>query len=104
MPYDAFPPGAFLRSSGGSLRGLLRVDSYEIDPHLADAAEVVLSGAHLAPSEVCQDSPIALAHMLEGRNNVLRVVADCAYTNTSAGIQSAVCPPCLREFRAAGTE
>ncbi|MEV7138304.1 aminopeptidase N [Streptomyces tauricus] len=101
---------------------LLTVDSYEIDLDLSgaveggtyrsvttvrfDAAEngasfidlvapavqeVVLNGDSLDPAEVFQDSRIALSDILEGRN-VLRVVADCAYTNTGEGLHRFVDP------------
>ncbi|UPZ31225.1 aminopeptidase N [Streptomyces sp. LRE541] len=101
---------------------LLTVDSYEIDLDLSgaveggtyrsvttvrfDAAEngasfidlvapavqeVVLNGDSLDPAEVFQDSRIALSGILEGRN-VLRVVADCAYTNTGEGLHRFVDP------------
>ncbi|MGC5568733.1 aminopeptidase N [Streptomyces sp. FR-108] len=101
---------------------LLTVDSYEIDLDLSgaveggtyrsvttvrfDAAEngasfidlvapavqeVVLNGDSLDPAEVFKDSRIELAGILEGRN-VLRVVADCAYTNTGEGLHRFVDP------------
>ncbi|MGN9815885.1 aminopeptidase N [Streptomyces sp. SD11] len=101
---------------------LLTVDSYEIDLDLSgaveggtyrsvttvrfDAAEngasfidlvapavqeVVLNGDSLDPAEVFTDSRIALSGILEGRN-VLRVVADCAYTNTGEGLHRFVDP------------
>ncbi|MGW0572728.1 aminopeptidase N [Streptomyces tauricus] len=101
---------------------LLTVDSYEIDLDLSgaveggtyrsvttvrfDAAEngasfidlvapavqeVVLNGDSLDPAEVFTDSRIALPGILEGRN-VLRVVADCAYTNTGEGLHRFVDP------------
>ncbi|MEU0254791.1 aminopeptidase N [Streptomyces sp. NPDC006184] len=53
--------------------------------------EVVLNGDHLDPAEVFGDSRIALPGLLEGRN-VLRVVADCAYTNTGEGLHRFVDP------------
>ncbi|MFF9085481.1 aminopeptidase N [Streptomyces sp. NPDC014991] len=53
--------------------------------------EVVLNGDHLDPAEVFGDSRIALPELLEGRN-VLRVVADCAYTNTGEGLHRFVDP------------
>jgi aminopeptidase N len=53
--------------------------------------EVVLNGDTLDPAEVFQDSRIALPGLLEGRN-VLRVVADCAYTNTGEGLHRFVDP------------
>ncbi|MGW2460286.1 aminopeptidase N [Streptomyces sp. NPDC001761] len=53
--------------------------------------EVVLNGDHLDASAVFKDSRIALPGLLEGRN-VLRVVADCAYTNTGEGLHRFVDP------------
>ncbi|WP_369169414.1 aminopeptidase N [Streptomyces sp. R28] len=53
--------------------------------------EVTLNGDPLDAAEVFKDSRIALAGLLEGRN-VLRVVADCAYTNTGEGLHRFVDP------------
>ncbi|MFJ2816434.1 aminopeptidase N [Streptomyces sp. NPDC087294] len=53
--------------------------------------EVTLNGDPLAPEAVFQDSRIALADLPQGRN-VLRVVADCAYTNTGEGLHRFVDP------------
>ncbi|QIY95949.1 aminopeptidase N [Streptomyces sp. S1D4-11] len=53
--------------------------------------EVTLNGDPLEPAEVFEDSRIALPGLLEGRN-VLRVVADCAYTNTGEGLHRFVDP------------
>ncbi|MDH6226957.1 MULTISPECIES: aminopeptidase N [Streptomyces] len=53
--------------------------------------EVTLNGDALDPAEVFQDSRIALPGLLEGPN-VLRVVADCAYTNTGEGLHRFVDP------------
>ena len=53
--------------------------------------EVVLNGDQLDPAEVFEDSRIALPGLLEGRN-VLRVTADCAYTNTGEGLHRFVDP------------
>ncbi|GGZ78210.1 aminopeptidase N [Streptomyces echinoruber] len=53
--------------------------------------EVRLNGDELDPAEVFRDSRIALPGLLEGRN-VLRVVADCAYTNTGEGLHRFVDP------------
>ncbi|MGW5093375.1 aminopeptidase N [Streptomyces nodosus] len=53
--------------------------------------EVTLNGDRLDPAEVFKDSRIALSGLLEGRN-VLRVVADCAYTNTGEGLHRFVDP------------
>ncbi|MEV6499294.1 aminopeptidase N [Streptomyces prunicolor] len=53
--------------------------------------EVTLNGDPLDPDEVFKDSRIALAGLLEGPN-VLRVVADCAYTNTGEGLHRFIDP------------
>ncbi|MER6631981.1 aminopeptidase N [Streptomyces sp. NPDC000987] len=53
--------------------------------------EVTLNGDALDPAEVFKDSRIALPGLLEGPN-VLRVVADCAYTNTGEGLHRFVDP------------
>ncbi|WP_328400548.1 aminopeptidase N [Streptomyces sp. NBC_00390] len=53
--------------------------------------EVVLNGKSLDVAAVFRDSRIALAHLHEG-DNELRVVADCAYTNTGEGLHRFVDP------------
>ncbi|MFF3893399.1 aminopeptidase N [Streptomyces sp. NPDC001812] len=53
--------------------------------------EVTLNGDSLDPAEVFEDSRIALPGLLPGRN-VLRVNADCAYTNTGEGLHRFVDP------------
>ncbi|MCG7205704.1 aminopeptidase N [Streptomyces arenae] len=53
--------------------------------------EVTLNGDSLDPAEVFADSRIALPGLLAGRN-ILRVVADCAYTNTGEGLHRFVDP------------
>ncbi|WP_030911673.1 aminopeptidase N [Streptomyces sp. NRRL F-5126] len=53
--------------------------------------EVVLNGASLDAGEVFEDSRIALRGLRQGRNE-LRVVADCAYTNTGEGLHRFVDP------------
>ncbi|MFF8449322.1 aminopeptidase N [Streptomyces leeuwenhoekii] len=53
--------------------------------------EVTLNGDPLDPAEVFRDSRIALPGLLQGRN-VLRVAADCAYTNTGEGLHKFVDP------------
>jgi aminopeptidase N len=53
--------------------------------------EVTLNGDSLDPAELFADSRIALPGLLEGRN-ILRVVADCAYTNTGEGLHRFVDP------------
>ncbi|MFJ2962696.1 aminopeptidase N [Streptomyces collinus] len=53
--------------------------------------EVTLNGDSLDPAEVFADSRIALPGLLQGRN-ILRVVADCAYTNTGEGLHRFVDP------------
>ncbi|MFJ8695396.1 aminopeptidase N [Streptomyces roseolilacinus] len=53
--------------------------------------EVVLNGRHLDVASVFRDSRIALKHLRQGVNE-LRVVADCAYTNTGEGLHRFVDP------------
>ncbi|MFE0255271.1 aminopeptidase N [Streptomyces sp. NPDC059010] len=53
--------------------------------------EVTLNGDALDPEQVFEDSRIALPGLLQGPN-VLRVVADCAYTNTGEGLHRFVDP------------
>ncbi|WP_200305067.1 aminopeptidase N [Streptomyces adelaidensis] len=53
--------------------------------------EVTLNGDPLDPAEVFHDSRIALPGLLAGRN-ILRVVADAAYTNTGEGLHRFVDP------------
>ncbi|MFE0476220.1 MULTISPECIES: aminopeptidase N [Streptomyces] len=53
--------------------------------------EVTLNGDSLDPADVFADSRIALPGLLRGRN-ILRVVADCAYTNTGEGLHRFVDP------------
>ncbi|MFI9616283.1 aminopeptidase N [Streptomyces sp. NPDC052023] len=53
--------------------------------------EITLNGDQLDPGAVFKDSRIALAGLLQGRN-VLRVAADCAYTNTGEGLHKFVDP------------
>ncbi|MBX9398345.1 aminopeptidase N [Streptomyces sp. TRM72054] len=53
--------------------------------------EITLNGDPLDPGAVFKDSRIALPGLLQGRN-VLRVVADCAYTNTGEGLHKFVDP------------
>ncbi|MFE8986560.1 aminopeptidase N [Streptomyces collinus] len=53
--------------------------------------EVTLNGDSLDPAEVFADSRIKLPGLLHGRN-ILRVVADCAYTNTGEGLHRFVDP------------
>ncbi|GHF35818.1 aminopeptidase N [Streptomyces mashuensis] len=53
--------------------------------------EVVLNGKPLDPAEVFRDSRIALPGLAAGANE-LRVVADCAYTNTGEGLHRFVDP------------
>ncbi|QFQ97213.1 aminopeptidase N [Streptomyces phaeolivaceus] len=53
--------------------------------------EVTLNGDALDPAEVFADSRIALPGLLQGRN-ILRVVADAAYTNTGEGLHRFVDP------------
>ncbi|MPY62614.1 aminopeptidase N [Streptomyces spongiae] len=67
-----------------------RAESF-IDLVAPTVHEVTLNGDSLDPAEVFQDSRIALPGLLEGRN-ILRVVADCAYTNTGEGLHRFVDP------------
>ncbi|WP_370412823.1 aminopeptidase N [Streptomyces fradiae] len=53
--------------------------------------EVVLNGHALDVAAVFRDSRIALPHLKQGRNE-LKVVADCAYTNTGEGLHRFVDP------------
>jgi aminopeptidase N len=53
--------------------------------------EVVLNGKHLDAASVFRDSRITLKHLKQGANE-LRVVADCAYTNTGEGLHRFVDP------------
>ncbi|MEX2981510.1 aminopeptidase N [Streptomyces sp. C36] len=53
--------------------------------------EVVLNGTALDAGEVFRDSRIALPGLVPGRNE-LKVVADCAYTNTGEGLHRFVDP------------
>ncbi|CAM5254247.1 hypothetical protein STENM327S_06721 [Streptomyces tendae] len=53
--------------------------------------EATLNGGSLDPAEVFADSRIALRGLLEGRN-ILRAVAECAYTNTGEGLHRFVDP------------
>ncbi|WP_326599041.1 aminopeptidase N [Streptomyces sp. NBC_01803] len=62
-----------------------------IDLIAPDVEEVVLNGVPLTPSEVFADSRVALPSVAEGHNE-LRVVADCAYTNTGEGLHRSVDP------------
>ncbi|AZP17745.1 aminopeptidase N [Streptomyces aquilus] len=62
-----------------------------IDLVAPEVHEVTLNGDALDPAEVFKDSRIALPGLLQGRN-VLRVAADCAYTNTGEGLHRFVDP------------
>ncbi|MEV6791407.1 aminopeptidase N [Streptomyces sp. NPDC051320] len=85
--------------AGGTYRSVttLRFDSAEagaetfIDLIAPTVHEVVLNGAALDAAGVFKDSRIALAGLLAGPNE-LRVVADCAYTNTGEGLHRFVDP------------
>ncbi|MFD6555613.1 aminopeptidase N [Streptomyces sp. NPDC058398] len=84
---------------GGTYRSVttVRFDSAEtgaesfIDLVAPAVHEVTLNGDPLDAAEVFKDSRIALTGLLQGRN-VLRVVADCAYTNTGEGLHRFVDP------------
>ncbi|MEU9893130.1 aminopeptidase N [Streptomyces phaeochromogenes] len=87
------------QGEGGTYRSAttVRFDSAEtgaesfIDLVAPAVLEVTLNGDSLDPAEVFKDSRIALPGILEGRN-ILRVVADCAYTNTGEGLHRFVDP------------
>ncbi|MGW0944111.1 aminopeptidase N [Streptomyces sp. NPDC002623] len=84
---------------GGTYRSVttVRFDAAEggsesfIDLVAPTVHEVTLNGDPLDAVAVFKDSRIALPGLLEGRN-VLRVVADCAYTNTGEGLHRFVDP------------
>ncbi|WEV27831.1 aminopeptidase N [Streptomyces sp. 71268] len=84
---------------GGTYRSVttVRFDSAEggassfIDLVAPAVHEVVLNGTALDAAEVFADSRIALPDLRAGRNE-LRVVADCAYTNTGEGLHRFVDP------------
>ncbi|UGY91443.1 aminopeptidase N [Streptomyces gobiensis] len=83
---------------GGTFRSVttVRFDAREpgasfIDLVAPTVHEAVLNGEALDPGEVFADSRIALPSLLAGRNE-LKVVADCAYTNTGEGLHRFVDP------------
>ncbi|MEE1938099.1 aminopeptidase N [Streptomyces sp. TRM 70361] len=83
---------------GGTFRSVttVRFDARETGESFIDLVaptvhEIVLNGVSLDPAEVFADSRIALPGLVEGRNE-LRVVADCAYTNTGEGLHRFVDP------------
>ncbi|WKX70339.1 aminopeptidase N [Streptomyces sp. XD-27] len=84
---------------GGRFRSVttVRFDSAEggaetfIDLIAPEVHEVVLNGEALDPAAVFADSRIALPGLLVGPNE-LKVVADCAYTNTGEGLHRFVDP------------
>ncbi|RLV08770.1 aminopeptidase N [Streptomyces griseocarneus] len=84
---------------GGTYRSetLVRFDTAEagaetfIDLVAPAVREVVLNGTALDAAEVFADSRIALPGLLAGRNE-LKVVADCAYTNSGEGLHRFVDP------------
>ncbi|MDF6042495.1 aminopeptidase N [Streptomyces sp. JH14] len=84
---------------GGTYRSVttVRFDSAEagaetfIDLVAPAVHEVELNGKALDVAAVFRDSRIALPHLHAG-SNVLRVVADCAYTNTGEGLHRFVDP------------
>ncbi|MFD7667931.1 aminopeptidase N [Streptomyces sp. NPDC059788] len=91
--------GAQEAGEGGTYRSVttVRFDAAEagaesfIDLVAPTVHEVVLNGASLDPGTVFRDSRIALPGLLAGRNE-LKVVADCAYTNTGEGLHRFVDP------------
>ncbi|MFD6532285.1 aminopeptidase N [Streptomyces sp. NPDC060184] len=84
---------------GGSYRSVttVRFDSAEagaetfIDLVAPAVHDVVLNGTALDVAAVFRDARIALPHLREGANE-LKVVADCAYTNTGEGLHRFVDP------------
>ncbi|MYS24727.1 aminopeptidase N [Streptomyces sp. DvalAA-14] len=84
---------------GGTFRSVttVRFDAAEagtatfIDLVAPTVHEVVLNGRALDAAEVFADSRIALSDLRAGANE-LRVVADCAYTNTGEGLHRFVDP------------
>ncbi|MGW7355069.1 aminopeptidase N [Streptomyces sp. NPDC054784] len=83
---------------GGTFRSrtTVRFDAAEAGDTFIDLVaptvhEVVLNGAALDPGKVFADSRIALDGLAAGANE-LRVVADCAYTNTGEGLHRFVDP------------
>jgi aminopeptidase N len=84
---------------GGTYRSVttVRFDSAEdraesfIDLVAPAVHQVVLNGKALDVAAVFRDSRIALPHLLAGQNE-LKVVADCAYTNTGEGLHRFVDP------------
>ncbi|MEU2870689.1 aminopeptidase N [Streptomyces olivoreticuli] len=84
---------------GGTYRSetLVRFEAAEagaesfIDLVAPAVREVVLNGTALDAAEVFGDSRIALPGLLAGRNE-LKVVAECAYTNTGEGLHRFVDP------------
>jgi aminopeptidase N len=84
---------------GGTFRSVttVRFESAEANAEtfidlIADSVhEVVLNGHGLDVAAVFRDSRIALRHLESGPNE-LRVVADCAYTNTGEGLHRFVDP------------
>ncbi|MEV5505129.1 aminopeptidase N [Streptomyces orinoci] len=84
---------------GGRFRSVttVRFDSAEagadtfIDLVAPEVRQVVLNGEAHQPAEVFADSRIVLRGLRAGRNE-LRVVADCAYTNTGEGLHRFVDP------------
>ncbi|RSO06151.1 aminopeptidase N [Streptomyces sp. WAC 06783] len=91
--------GAQEAGEGGTYRSVttVRFDAAEagaesfIDLVAPAVHEVVLNGENLDPGTVFEDSRIALPGLREGRNE-LKVVADCAYTNTGEGLHRFVDP------------
>ncbi|MFE3150632.1 MULTISPECIES: aminopeptidase N [unclassified Streptomyces] len=84
---------------GGTYRSVttVRFDSAEagaetfIDLVAPAVHEVELNGRSLDVAAVFRDSRIALPHLVAGSNE-LKVVADCAYTNTGEGLHRFVDP------------
>ncbi|WP_165987702.1 aminopeptidase N [Streptomyces sp. YIM 98790] len=83
---------------GGTFRSetVVRFEAREAAPTFIDLVapavrDITLNGEALDPEKVFADSRIALPQLAAGANE-LRVVADCAYTNTGEGLHRFVDP------------
>src|SRR5215470_5923623 len=112
------PPAEIARAETAERARLLSVDSYDVSLDLArggemfgstsvirfgcaepgasshadliaeNVREITLNGAALDPATACSGGRIALPHL--AARNELRVVADCRYSSTGAGLHRAV--------------
>ncbi|WP_016908744.1 aminopeptidase N [Streptomyces xiaopingdaonensis] len=85
------PAGGTFRSVTTVTFDAARSGSTFVDLVAPAVLQVTLNGEERDPAEVFADSRIALDGLLAGRNE-LRVVADCAYTNTGEGLHRFVDP------------